>query len=55
MRVQLVLTALFFIVLNNVSAQNNSLFLPGAINYVGVGDLDVPGDQLTVEALIQYT
>lgn len=35
--------------------QNNSLFLPGAVNYVAVGDLDVAGDQLTVEALIQYT
>lgn len=36
-------------------AQNNSLFLPGAVNYVAAGDLDVPGNQLTVEALIQYT
>ena len=38
-----------------VLSQNSSLFLPGAVNYVSVGDLDVPGDQLTVEALIQYT
>lgn len=35
-------------------AQNTALFLDGAINYVDVGDLDVTGDQLTVEALIQY-
>ena len=32
-----------------------SLFLPDAVNYVRVGDLDVEGDQLTVEALIHYT
>jgi gliding motility-associated-like protein len=33
----------------------NSLFLPGPTNYVRVGDLDVAGNQLTVEALIHYT
>ncbi len=38
----------------NASAQN-SLFLPDAVNWVNLGDLDVPGNQLTVEALIQYT
>ena len=35
--------------------QTSSLFLPGPINFVQAGDLDVPGDQLTVEALIHYT
>lgn len=35
--------------------QTNSLYLPGPVNYVEAGDLDVAGDQLTVEALIHYT
>jgi gliding motility-associated-like protein len=29
--------------------------MPAATNWVAVGDLDVPGNQLTVEALIYYT
>jgi gliding motility-associated-like protein len=29
--------------------------MPGAVNYVEAGDLDVAGDQLTVEALMHYT
>jgi len=33
----------------------NSLFLGSSISYVNIGDLDVTGNQLTVEALIQYT
>lgn len=36
-------------------AQSSSLFMPNAVNYIEVGDLDVTGDQLTVEALIHYT
>jgi gliding motility-associated-like protein len=39
---------------NPVKAQS-SLYMPAAVNWVSVGDLDVPGDQLTVEALINYT
>lgn len=33
----------------------SSLYMPGPTNWVAVGDLDVPGNQLTVEALIYYT
>ncbi|MCW3102409.1 MAG: hypothetical protein JWO09_849 [Bacteroidetes bacterium] len=33
----------------------SSLYMPAATNWVAVGDLDVPGNQLTVEALIYYT
>jgi gliding motility-associated-like protein len=39
----------------SVLIAQGSLFLPGPINFVTVGDLDVPGNQLTVEALIHYT
>jgi hypothetical protein len=38
-----------------IFSQTSSLYLPGPINYVEAGDLDVAGDQLTVEALIHYT
>jgi gliding motility-associated-like protein len=33
----------------------SSLYMPGPTNWVSVGDLDVSGNQLTVEALIYYT
>ena len=33
----------------------SSLYMPAPTNWVAVGDLDVPGNQLTVEALIYYT
>ncbi len=46
---------MLFIVLGNFSFAQNSLLLNGPINYVRIGDLDVPGDQLTVEALVNYT
>lgn len=48
------LAVLFILFSSGLSAQN-SLFLSGPTNYVQVGDLDVAGDQLTVEALIHYT
>ncbi|MCB9192219.1 MAG: PKD domain-containing protein [Flavobacteriales bacterium] len=32
-----------------------SLFVPSGINYVDIGDLDVTGDQITVEAIITKT
>jgi gliding motility-associated-like protein len=54
-RLQLTFILLISFVCIQANAQNNSLFLPGAVNYVAAGDLDVAGDQLTVEALIQYT
>jgi gliding motility-associated-like protein len=38
----------------NLQAQS-SLYMPAATNWVAVGDLDVAGTQLTVEALIYYT
>jgi gliding motility-associated-like protein len=37
-----------------IKAQS-SLFLPSATNFVNVGDLDVAGNQLTVEAYVYYT
>ena len=48
---------LFCIVLITTLVTNsqNSLFLNGPINYVAIGDLDVTGNQLTIEALINYT
>lgn len=33
----------------------SSLYLPGSVNWVNVGDLDIAGNQLTVEALVYYT
>lgn len=36
-------------------AQQQALFLDGSPEWVNIGDLDVAGDQLTVEALIHYT
>ena len=53
MKLLLLITTLFYFCFNIIS--QSSLYLPGAVNYVQVGDLDVPGDQLTVEALVQYT
>jgi len=50
-----ILTLLLLIWGNFTFAQASSLFLPGPVNYVEAGDLDVTGDQLTVEAIIQYT
>jgi gliding motility-associated-like protein len=44
---------LTFLFIHGSKAQ--SLYMPAATNWVSVGDLDVPGDQLTVEALIYYT
>lgn len=49
------LTILLLLLSINLHGQSSSLFLPGPINYVEAGDLDVAGDQLTVEALIHYT
>jgi len=49
------LCLLFFVVWSTFSFAQNSLFLNGPINYVQVGDLDVAGNQLTIEALINYT
>lgn len=40
---------------NYTEAQSSSLYLPSSPKYVQIGDLDVTGDQLTVEALIHYT
>lgn len=37
----------------HLSAQ--SLFVPGGVNYVEIGDLDVAGNQITVEAIITKT
>lgn len=51
-----ILTYFFlFLLFPNLGFAQGSLYLPGPTNWVSVGDLDVPGDQLTVEALIHYT
>jgi gliding motility-associated-like protein len=49
----LILIIIFCLFPKDQKAQ--SLYMPAATNWVSVGDLDVPGDQLTVEALIYYT
>lgn len=40
---------------NTAVFSQSSIFLDGTPEYVNIGDLDVAGDQLTVEALINYT
>ncbi len=39
----------------SLSSCNNWLSLPSQPSYVNVGDLDIPGDQITVEATINRT
>lgn len=39
-----------FLLVGSVSGQ--SLFVPGGINYVRIGDLDVGGTQMTIEAIV---
>lgn len=50
---------LFFLVATVLSAfhavEGQSLFIPAGPNYVTVGDLDVAGSQITVEALVTKT
>ena len=46
---------LLFLIAFSFSFGQNSLRIGGPVNYVRVGDLDVSGNQLTVEALIHYT
>ncbi len=46
---------LFLMFSSSVLAQNNWLFLSAATQYISIGDLDVTGNQLTVEALITWT
>jgi len=41
--------------LSTLMIQAQSLFVPGGVNYVEVGDLDVAGNQITVEAIITQT
>ena len=50
-----VIVFLFLAGINNQLSAQNSLFLDNSPEYVIIGDLDVAGDQLTVEALIHYT
>ena len=49
------LAAILTLGLSLYSFGQNSLFLDNSPEYVNIGDLDVAGDQLTVEALIHYT
>lgn len=41
-----------FLVLSVLSASAQALFNPGGASYVNIGDLDVTGTQITVEALV---
>lgn len=43
-----------FALLKSLTGQT-SVYLPGATNWVSCGDLDIPGTQLTVEAIITMT
>jgi gliding motility-associated-like protein len=45
----------FYLLISKDQNAQSSLYMPGATNWVAVGDLDVSGNQLTVEALIYYT
>jgi gliding motility-associated-like protein len=54
LRITLQLCFLILLFSKDLKAQS-SLYMPAATNWVSVGDLDVSGDQLTVEALIYYT
>src|SRR5687767_13500370 len=42
-------------VIAQISNCNNWLYLPSKSSYVRVGDLDIPGNQITVEALVMRT
>jgi hypothetical protein len=46
---------LFILQLSNAQSCNNWLFTPETASFVTVGDIDVSGDQLTVEALFTRT
>jgi len=51
-----ILTILLLIFgIKNDKAIAQSLFVPGGANYVEIGDLDVPGSQITVEAIVTMT
>ena len=43
------------LVVCSFSASGQSLFVPGGVNYVQIGDLDVAGNQITVEAIVTKT
>lgn len=49
----LVFMLALFVGTEHLAAQ--SLFIPGGANYVEVGDLDVSGDKITVEAIVTMT
>jgi gliding motility-associated-like protein len=55
--IPLLLTFLFSCpgVIAQISNCNNWLYLPSKSSYVRVGDLDIPGNQITVEALVMRT
>lgn len=55
MVLRFLLVAFLIMGLSPFAFNQNSLFLDNAPEYVNIGDLDVTGDQLTVEALIHYT
>ncbi|MCF8464269.1 MAG: PKD domain-containing protein [Flavobacteriales bacterium] len=52
--VSLIALVLFFAFFARVAC-GQSLFVPGGANYVEVGDLDVAGSQITVEAIVTMT
>lgn len=52
---RIISVALLCLLLSTTIKSQSSLYMPGGTNWVSVGDLDVAGDKLTVEALIYYT
>ncbi len=56
MRISLLLfSCLFSSIVSKAQTCNNWLFLPSYPSYVAIGDLDIPGNQITVEAEINMT
>ena len=45
----------FYSVISLSQNCNNWLFLPSYPSYVAIGDLDIPGNQITIEAEINMT
>ena len=46
---------LFSSIISSAQICNNWLYLPSFPSYVAIGDLDIPGNQITIEAEINMT
>lgn len=53
--VSFLLTLLFIIAFCDSKLLAQSLYIPGGVNYVEAGDLDVAGTQMTIEAMVTMT